>query len=152
MCPFDYGNFDQLVLCITTIMFYLISVCNTGESVIACMITLVICEYVNYPLVYKLENMWTLGRQLAILNILMTVFAVISSISILIAYIVRIRGRIRYLVIENINLLNKMHEGLIVLSEHDMNLKFANLPAVNLVKQKSAGKNDDEKKTSIEGE
>ena len=53
----------------------------------------------------------------------------------LISYIARIRGKLSYQAIENMNLLNKMHEGLIVLSESDLSLKFANLPAVRLMKQ-----------------
>ena len=38
------------------------------------------------------------------------------------------------LMIENVNLLDKMHEGLIVLSQADMSLRFANRPAVQLLK------------------
>ena len=53
----------------------------------------------------------------------------------LLAYIARIRGKLSYLVIENMNLLNKMSEGLIVLSESDLSLQFASLPAVRLMKQ-----------------
>lgn len=53
----------------------------------------------------------------------------------LLAYIARIRGKLSYLVIENMNLLNKMSEGLIVLSESDLSLRFASLPAVRLMKQ-----------------
>ena len=51
-----------------------------------------------------------------------------------ISYIVRIRGKLGQLVIENLNLLNKMHEGLILIDETDMNLKFASMPAINLLK------------------
>ena len=53
----------------------------------------------------------------------------------LLAYIARIRGKLSYLVIENMNLLNKMSEGLIVMSESDLSLRFASLPAVRLMKQ-----------------
>ena len=51
-----------------------------------------------------------------------------------ISYVVRIRGMLGHLVIENLNLLNKMHEGLILIDETDMNLKFASMPAINLLK------------------
>ena len=40
----------------------------------------------------------------------------------IITYIVRIRGKMAYLVIENLNLLNKMHEGLIVVEEDNLSL------------------------------
>ena len=52
-----------------------------------------------------------------------------------ISYIVRIRGKMGYLMIQNLKLLNKMHEGLIVVEESDMDLKFANTPAINLINQ-----------------
>ena len=98
------------------------------------MVSLVVIEYVCIPLTFDLENQWTLGRQFAILNIFTTSFIFITTISMLLAYVARIRGKLSYLVIENMNLLNKMHEGLIVLSESDLNLQFASLPAVRLIK------------------
>ena len=52
-----------------------------------------------------------------------------------ITYIVRIRAKMSYLLVQNLNLLNKMHEGLIVVEESDMDLKFANTPAINLINQ-----------------
>ena len=36
---------------------------------------------------------------------------------------------------ENFNLLNRIHDGVIVLGEHDNCLKFANEPAVAIFKQ-----------------
>ena len=41
----------------------------------------------------------------------------------------------RKLMLENFTLFNKMHEGLIVLSEHDHRIQFASRPAVSLIKQ-----------------
>ena len=49
-------------------------------------------------------------------------------------YIIRIRGRMVYLIDENINLLDKMHEGIVVLDQDDLNLKIASQPAVTLLK------------------
>lgn len=50
-------------------------------------------------------------------------------------YIAQIRGKLNYLVVENLNLLNKMHEGLVVVSESDMSINFASQPAVRLLKK-----------------
>lgn len=36
---------------------------------------------------------------------------------------------------ENLNLLNKMHEGLIVVEDNDLELKIASMPAIHLLKQ-----------------
>lgn len=40
------------------------------------------------------------------------------------------------LIIENLNLLNKMHEGLIVVSKKDRALKFASRPAIRYLNTK----------------
>lgn len=50
--------------------------------------------------------------------------------------------------IENLNLLNKMNEGLIVISEKERTIKFASQPAVRLLKRKPMFKDssDDHKK------
>ena len=52
----------------------------------------------------------------------------------IVTYIARIRGKMNFLIVENIHLLNGMHEGLIVVDEEDMDLKFATIPAVTLLK------------------
>ena len=46
-------------------------------------------------------------------------------ISLTITYIARIRFRLTRLMQENLNLLDKMHEGLIVVAEDDFCLEFA---------------------------
>ena len=45
--------------------------------------------------------------------------------------------------IENLNLFNKMNEGIIVVSEKDKSLKFASQPAIRLLKQMSLIQADD---------
>ena len=47
------------------------------------------------------------------------------------------------LIIENLNLLNKMHEGLIVVSEKERTLKFASKPAINYLNSVQHAKNID---------
>lgn len=64
-----------------------------------------------------------------------SVFALNSILSILLTYIAHLRGKMSKLMVENLNLLNKMHEGLIVVSEKDKIVKFASKPAINLLKQ-----------------
>ena len=39
-----------------------------------------------------------------------------------VTYIAQIRGKMSQLLIENLNLLNKMHEGIILVSEKDQSL------------------------------
>ena len=63
------------------------------------------------------------------------VFALNTILSLLLTYIAHLRGKMSKLMVENLNLLNKMHEGLIVVSEKDKIVKFASKPAINLLKQ-----------------
>ena len=80
---------------------------------------------------YSIENgHWTVGRQLGIFQYILLAGVFLTTISMMITYIVRIRSRMSYLVVENINLLNKMNEGLVVIDNNDRSLKFANIPAV----------------------
>ena len=51
-----------------------------------------------------------------------------------VTYIAQIRGKMNKLMIENLNLFNKMNEGIIVVSEKDKSLKFASQPAIRLLK------------------
>ena len=57
-----------------------------------------------------------------------------TVLSMTITYIAQIRGKMNELMIENLNLFNKMNEGLIVVSEKDKSLKFASQPAIRLLK------------------
>jgi len=100
--------------------------------------------YVAVPNLYMIEEgHWKLGRQFAVLTQTMFCFSVLTTMSMLITYVVRIRGKMGYLFFENINLLNKMNEGLIVVDESDRSLKFANIPAVQLMKYHSATEKQD---------
>ena len=63
------------------------------------------------------------------------VFIVCMTLALIITYIKLIRGRMSQLIIENINLLNKMNEGLIVVSEKNEIVKVINKPALSLLKQ-----------------
>ena len=80
-------------------------------------------------------GMWSVGRFFTNLQIIVMCFIFVTTLSMTISYIVRIRGKMGYLMIQNLKLLNKMHEGLIVVEESDMDLKFANTPAINLINQ-----------------
>ena len=60
-------------------------------------------------------------------------FFMMNGLNICFMYIVQIRSKLSQLINENLNLLDKMHEGLIVLSSSDMELKLASRPAVRLI-------------------
>ena len=60
-------------------------------------------------------------------------FVIMNVLNIFLMYIVQIRSKLSQLIYENLNLLDKMHEGLIVLSRSDRELKLASRPAVRLI-------------------
>lgn len=53
--------------------------------------------------------------------------------NIFVTYIARIKGKMSLLIIENLKLLDMMHEGLIVVSEKDRKLQFLSRPASQLL-------------------
>ena len=72
----------------------------------------------------------------------LTLFAFLTHITIVLTYIVRVRTHVVLLMEENLSLLNKMHEGLIVVSESNKNfIRFASNPAKRLLKQKPLKEN-----------
>lgn len=58
-----------------------------------------------------------------------------TILCLLLVYIAQIRAQLVRLLNENQKLLNKMNEGLIVVSEKDLSLKFASKPAISVLKQ-----------------
>jgi len=86
--------------------------------------------------VYEIDGgNWAIGRQLAMLQLILIIFSFLSIFSMIITYIAQNRGKMNFLIIENINLLDKMHEGLVLVDEQDMDLKFATIPAVTILTQ-----------------
>lgn len=60
-------------------------------------------------------------------------FFMMNVLNIFLMYVVQIRSKLSQLIYENLNLLDKMHEGLIVLNPGEMELKLASRPAVRLI-------------------
>ena len=65
----------------------------------------------------------------------LVVFVILNIFGIMLVYIAQIRGRLVQLLNENLKLLNKMHEGLMIISEKDLCLQFASKPAIAVLKQ-----------------
>ena len=76
-------------------------------------------------------NIDFIGQRIIELLIIITVLCLFSMA---VTYIAIIRGKNNQLIEENLKLLDKMHEGLIVVTEKDLAIKFANKPARRLLK------------------
>ena len=74
----------------------------------------------QFPIMYN--EIWSFSMVFAkILNALFC-FTILTIISMLVTYIAMLRSKMNQLMKENLNLLDKMHEGLVVLSQVDMSL------------------------------
>ena len=99
---------------------------------------------ITATIVYLLTQLWQgpvlFNEEFNFFGVLSKLFNVaslllfITLLGMLVTYIAQIKGKMNQLMIENLNLLDKMHEGLIVVSEKERNLKFASNPAVRLLK------------------
>ena len=61
-------------------------------------------------------------------------FVALSALAMILTYISKIRYKLNRLMVDNLQLFDQMHEGLIVLTERDRDLKFASKPAINLLR------------------
>ena len=87
---------------------------------------------IQKPLVFDQE--FTVGFVLGqLIHSVLAIFYM-CMVSMIITYIGQIRGKTERLMEENISLFDRMHEGLIVISEKDLSLQFASRPAVALLK------------------
>lgn len=64
-----------------------------------------------------------------------SIFLIGTILGMCITYIAILKGRIVQLMAENVKLLDKMHEGLVVLQKEDLGLQFASAPAISLMKK-----------------
>ena len=105
--------------------------CDLGRNQITCLITTLLIQFGPYLLVYKQELTAQvcaskLGHALAI-------FCLLSTFNMSVMQIVHQRARLRHLMQENKNLLDKMHEGIIIVSETDRSFQFASKPASKMI-------------------
>ena len=84
------------------------------------------------PLIYNLDI--TVGFVLNNLAISLALFASLNLFCMLLTYIAHIKGKLVKLLNENLKLLDRMHEGLIVISEKELCLQFASRPAIAVLK------------------
>ena len=128
LCPLDFGDFPNLSISIVVIITYLAFSSYDGKSNIAFLAIYLLKVLVYRPLVTN--------KQLSALHVLEDFFVasftfmLFSGISMLVSYIVQIHGRLAKLLVENLNLLNGMDEGLAVVSAADKSITFASTPVV----------------------
>ena len=91
-----------------------------GPNIILLTLTFIVIEFFTFRLLY--EDVWTLTViSEKILNCVV-IFIYCTMLGMIVTYVAQIRGKMSTLMIENLNLLNKMHEGLIVIAEEDRSI------------------------------
>ena len=116
--PYDFGETGDLLALFSLYMVFLGYACDLGRNVISTVCTLLITTIAIMPLVNSEESN-SFGKIFRRLYDGGMVFMICTVCTIIISYIKLIRGQMRQLMAENLNLLNKINEGLIVLSEKD---------------------------------
>ena len=110
----------NLTLLILMVQTYITVACDSGPNTIACTLTMLIMQFSQFPFLHNEE--WSFSMIFGKLFNAFFCFAILTILSMLVTYIAMIRGKMNKLIVENLNLLDKMHEGLIVLSESDKSI------------------------------
>ena len=131
--PYDYGQFQSFVLLMQMIVMFTVSACKLGSSSIICFVTLIILEVVMLPMLYK-EQSLTAELVLKRLAIAFICFVILSIYSMVGAYIAQLRVKVSKITLENLGLLDRMYEGLLVLNESDRRPEFASKPVIKILK------------------
>ena len=121
--PLNYGNVTAQFLLFAYLWIYLLTACDMGPNIIASTLSLTCLQLCPQPIIYN--ESFTIGLVTAKILNSAVFFVVATVLSMTITYIAQIRGKMNKLMLENLNLFNKMNEGLIVISEKDKSLKFA---------------------------
>lgn len=130
--PLNYGDVANITFFFFIIYNFLLYSCNMGPNIVASVIALPILIIFENPFVFSVEI--TLNKLMAKVFTCLFCFVSCTLLGMVLTYIAQINGKIIKLVAENQNLLDRMHEGLIVISQKDKSLKFASKPAVALLK------------------
>ena len=130
--PLNYGEFKELLSCLYCQYTYMVMAVNTKGHVCSCILVYTACIFVITPQVYQ-EEVLTAGKIYFKLMNVSGVLVFITVFSALTTYISRIESKLKRLMLQNLGLLDGMHEGIIVLADDDKNLEFANMPAIELI-------------------
>ena len=133
MVPFEYGGVANIGNVLNTIMTAYAYSNHTRRNFVAVLLTTAIIQFNILPILYNIEinAIFFLVRFLDVF----IVFIFCYFFRMFLVYIAILRGDKDQLMIENMKLIDKMHEGIIVVSEKDHDIKFANKPAISLLKQ-----------------
>ena len=94
--------------------------CDVGPNIIACILTMLVIQLTQFPFLYGEE--WTVFLVFEKLFNIFFCFAILTILAMTITYIAMIRGQMSNLILQSLNMFDKMHEGLLVLSKDDKSI------------------------------
>ena len=130
--PYDYGSLANFVHFVTYLGQFIAYASDMPLNIITATLVYLVTQLWQGPILFN-EELNFFGVLSKLFNVV-SLLIFITVIGMLVTYIAHIKGKMNQLMVENLNLLDRMHEGLIVVSEKDRNLKFASDPAIRLLK------------------
>ena len=130
--PYDYGSLANFVHFVTYLGQFIAYASDMPLNIITATLVYLVTQLWQGPILFN-EELNFFGVLSKLFNVV-SLLIFITLIGMLVTYIAHIKGKMNQLMVENLNLLDRMHEGLIVVSEKDRNLKFASDPAIRLLK------------------
>lgn len=118
--PVNLGDLSNPFYVLNIGVSFVLYACQVDVDIVSCTIALTIQLMIQKPLVFNQE--FTLGFALG--QLFHSVFALFFLMfsGMLVTYIAQIRGKLDKLIAENFNLFDRMHEGLIIISQIDQSL------------------------------
>lgn len=119
--PYDFGDHQNFTSLVTFIGSYFAYACDFPPQIAVATISYFVLQMVQIPIVYNEELNFAViaGKVWNSIALFLICTVVISMV---VTYIAQIKGQMSQLMKENLNLLNKMNEGLIVVKEKDRSL------------------------------
>ena len=133
--PYDYGDFTLEIISVYTILLFVVFSSKEAGRITANILLTMICLTIVFHLEIPLlsTEKWKTNKFILYSGALVLNFIALTCVSMISTNRRKRFTQIKDVIVDNLSLIDKMHEGLIVLSEPDLNLVFANIPAVTLL-------------------
>ena len=118
-----------------SLMFFLsyLVLCTGPIGQVFCLtVVFALLSLVIHPFIFN--NQLTVAKTFVSIAFILALHLTNSLAATLFLYIAELHGKLHQLILENIRLLNGMHEGLLILSKADQSILFINRPVQKLFK------------------
>ena len=127
MIPSNEYNYFPAMVFFAGFLFFVFFYTDSGASIIFLSITQVIWNFMLVQWIY--EDEVTVFDIFEKLSLTILLFLICSMLAVLVLYISSLQMRMKSFNMENIKLLDGMHEGLLILTKSDKKIMFCNKPS-----------------------